>query len=485
MSIPRYIPPLVALVTATALVTAHPIPVEHHDRTVFVRLTDKEVMIEYTLALDSRTQAKDLYALRQQIGKPPELDQINGLYAELYGPRIAAGLVGRVDGQAIAIRYDAYELRIEDHLRYILTLSAPLPLGSRAEHHITIVDSNFALEPGVLRLAIRGNGSVELAASNAPDDPQRARPMTVADLAGIHGERLRTVEATFHIGARSATASASGSVASQPGISPATFWETLRSFELRRLVDSDRGLAMLLVLAFIFGAVHALQPGHGKTLVAAYLVGEQGTVAHALFLGLVTTLTHTSSAILLALVIPLLYPQVETEVEFALELGCGLLIVFMALWLLLRRLAGQADHVHLFGGHHHHHHDEHDHHHHLPTGQRVSLWALVSLGVTGGVVPCVDALALLTLTLLAQKLWLGLPLILAFSLGLASVLVTVGVLVVKFKRFADSRWGGGRFVKMLPILAAALTLLLGLWMCREALRNHEERLQTLSTIREL
>jgi ABC-type nickel/cobalt efflux system permease component RcnA len=83
----------------------------------------------------------------------------------------------------------------------------------------------------------------------------------------------------------------------------------------------------------------------------------------------------------------------------------------------------------------------------------------------------------LTLTFLAKKLWLGLPLILAFSLGLASVLVGMGILVVKFKRFADSRWGRGRFIKALPLLAAGVTLLLGIWMCREALRNHESMLR--------
>src|SRR5439155_27187441 len=124
-----------------------------------------------------------------------------------------------------------------------------------------------------------------------------------------------------------------------------------------------------------FGAVHALTPGHGKTLVAAYLVGERGTVWHALLLGLVATLTHTGAVLLLAALLPLLFPQaVPAQVQGVLGFVGGLLIAGMGAWLLLRRLSGQADHFHLPGtGHHHLHghgldhspadhvHDEHGH----------------------------------------------------------------------------------------------------------------------------
>jgi ABC-type nickel/cobalt efflux system permease component RcnA len=140
--------------------------------------------------------------------------------------------------------------------------------------------------------------------------------------------------------------------------------------------------------------------------------------------------------------------------------------------MLLRRLAGQADHFHLFGGHHHHHGPgEHHHHHHSPADGPVGWGALTLLGMTGGLVPCVDALALVTATWVTGQFWLGLPLILMFSLGLASVLVAVGVMVVKFKQFAGSKWGEGRGVKSLPIISALLTLALGLWMCQEALQT--------------
>ena len=480
MTILRFCLAMVALLVATSAATAHPIPVQHHDRTVLVRLTENGVIVEYTLALDARTQAKDLFALRDQFAKAPDLDKIDQVYAETYGPRIAAGLVAILDGEELNFAYRSYQLKIEDHLRYVFSLQAPLALKpERQAHRLQVIDSNFTWEPGQFRVGLRSEGQIELKRSNVVEDPERARPVNMGDSAQAQNQKLRMVEASFLAplpAVPSPSKPAPASAAAAPPAEKLGFWQVLTSFDLRRLIDSELGLALLLVLAYVFGAVHALQPGHGKTLVAAYLVGEHGTIGHAFFLGLVTTLTHTSSAILLALIVPMLYPDVESEIAFVLELGCGLLIVFMALWLILRRLAGQADHVHLFGGHHHHPHDGHDHHH-LPPDGKVSLWALITMGITGGLVPCVDALALLTLTFLAKKLWLGLPLILAFSLGLASVLVGMGILVVKFKRFANSRWGRGRFIKALPLVAALATLLLGLWMCREALRNHEDMLR--------
>src|SRR5262249_33262971 len=133
---------------------------------------------------------------------------------------------------------------------------------------------------------------------------------------------------------------------------------------------SRRGFLGLLCLAACFGAVHALTPGHGKTLVAAYLVGERGTTWHALFLGLVTTLTHTGAVLIIAAVLPLFLPDaVPARVQFVLSLGGGLIVAGMGAWLLFRRLAGRADHFHLRGHghpHHHHHGVTHSHHHSGP-----------------------------------------------------------------------------------------------------------------------
>ena len=220
-----------------------------------------------------------------------------------------------------------------------------------------------------------------------------------------------------------------------------------------------------MLLAFLFGAAHALTPGHGKTLVAAYLVGERGTVWHACFLGLVTTLTHTGVVILIAIILILLLPDemqqsFKTWVQNGLGLVMGLIVACMGFWLLLQRLAGRADHVHLEGGHHHHGAAE------APTARSFGWWGLVMLGVTGGIVPCWDAIVLLFYTVGTSRFWLVLPAVLVFSAGLAVVLVIIGILVVQVPRFVEARFGGdGEFLQALPMVSAiACDVDRGLWL---------------------
>jgi ABC-type nickel/cobalt efflux system permease component RcnA len=189
-------------------------------------------------------------------------------------------------------------------------------------------------------------------------------------------------------------------------------------------------------------------------------------------LGLVTTLTHTGAVFVLAALLPLF-----GGVMMALGLAAGLLVTGMGFWLFLRRLSGGADHVHL-GGHHHDHHHHHHHgpldHYHDEHGHAQALpvstaglgwWGLVVLGMSGGIVPCTDAIIMLGFAISAQRLWLGLPLLLAFSAGLASVLIAIGIAVVYMKGFASSRWGESRLFRALPVISAALVTVMGLWLC--------------------
>jgi ABC-type nickel/cobalt efflux system permease component RcnA len=265
---------------------------------------------------------------------------------------------------------------------------------------------------------------------------------------------------------------------------PAKSWQS----PLLKLLDSPHGLWLLLLLAAGFGAIHALTPGHGKTLVAAYLVGERGTIWHALLLGLTTTLTHTGTVIAVAIALVLFFPKTPPEkVQTALKLGGGLLVAGLGIWLLLRRLSGQADHFHL-PGHGHHHHHGHDHHHaadhyHDEHGnvrplaarsQAVSWGGLIGMGISGGIVPCWDAIFLLGFALITQRLWLGVPLLLAFSVGLAGVLVLIGILVVCAKGLVAYGWGESRLVRALPVVSAILITLLGLWLCYDSIQARSE-----------
>jgi nickel/cobalt exporter len=257
-------------------------------------------------------------------------------------------------------------------------------------------------------------------------------------------------------------------------------------------------VAIALVVAAALGALHALEPGHGKTVVAAYLVGSRGTAWHAVLLGLIVTASHTAGVYLLGAatiyasryVVPeRLYPWVA--------LGSGLVIAVLGLSLFFRRYAGrEADH-----GHHHHHdghvhhgddhehghadatahrhaHDHghahgdggHHHHSHAPGG--VTLRQLWALGITGGIVPCPAALVVLLSALSLRRVGFGLLLIVAFSLGLALVLVAIGLLVVYAGRLVtrlDER--GPLVTRWLPLMSSAVMTLLGLSIAIQAVAS--------------
>ena len=243
---------------------------------------------------------------------------------------------------------------------------------------------------------------------------------------------------------------------------------------------------MMLVaigVAFVLGAAHALTPGHGKTIVAAYLVGSRGTIKHAAFLGAMVTFTHTVVVFVLGMVTLFLFQSVvPANVTRILGAVSGLSIVVIGAWMLYKRLRGPVhehsnghDHHH---GHdndhdHHHHHDhEHDHNHshdhahghaHIP--EEISWSGLAALGASGGLVPCESALVLLLTAVALGRVALGLVMLVAFSFGLAIVLMGIGVLVIYAKNLLPE---GGRannpFFRWMPVASAAIVLVLGVLM---------------------
>jgi nickel/cobalt transporter (NicO) family protein len=247
-------------------------------------------------------------------------------------------------------------------------------------------------------------------------------------------------------------------------------------------------------IAFGLGAAHALTPGHGKTIVAAYLVGSRGTLKHAAFLGAMVTFTHTVSVFLLGLATLFLFqyvvPQKVTQVLGAIS---GISIIAIGGWMLIKRLrsTGHAhSHSHDHDHHHHdhdhehthdhHHHHDHDHahdrshthtHSHGPGGHthvpdEVSWSGLVALGASGGLVPCESALVLLLTAIALRRVGLGLVLLVSFSLGLALVLMTIGVLVIYAKNLlpGGGSASGNPFFRWMPVASAAVVMLLGMVM---------------------
>lgn len=271
-----------------------------------------------------------------------------------------------------------------------------------------------------------------------------------------------------------------------------------------------------LVISFVLGGLHALTPGHGKAIVAAYLVGSKGRVIDAVFLGLVVTFTHTFSVIALGVVMLVAQEFAPEDIVPWLSLFSGILIVGIGAWLLAKNMkqyytsgvhsqshghqhphghdhghshdhdhshddghSHAHDHDHDHGhddehshddGHDHGHSHDHDHghthshggrtHSHVPP-ERTSFWGLLSLGISGGIVPCVDALIGLLFAISLGKLVWGLIILSAFSLGLAAVLVAIGILMVMAKPLMARFTGEGVWLQRLPIVSAAVVILLG------------------------
>jgi len=246
------------------------------------------------------------------------------------------------------------------------------------------------------------------------------------------------------------------------------------------------GFWFLLSAALIaagLGAFHALEPGHGKTIVAAYLVGSRGTGTHACLLGLIVTASHTAGVYLLGLVTLYASHYVVPEHLYPwLGVFSGLTIAGLGLYLFIRRYSGPS-HYHSDGhSHHHHHHDRfgnphthdgshhHGHKHGDPTHAAVSYRELLALGITGGIIPCPAALVVLLSAVALRRVGFGLFLILAFSVGLAAVLIAIGLLMVHAGRFMSSLKGEGPLLtRWLPMASAAVITVLGLAITFRAL----------------
>jgi nickel/cobalt exporter len=214
-----------------------------------------------------------------------------------------------------------------------------------------------------------------------------------------------------------------------------------------------------LAAALFWGAAHALSPGHGKSIVTAYLVGQRGTPWHAALLGLIVTVTHTVGVFTLGLVTLALSQFVVPDHLYPwLNLASGLLVVSIGVSVLAARWRHARAHAH---GHHLHHHHEHE--------AGPSFRSLFAVGISGGLLPCPSALVVLIAAISLHRVAFGLLLIVAFSLGLALSITGVGLVAVAAKRvFARARFDG-LVLRALPAVSAAVILLAGVLMTVHAL----------------
>ncbi len=240
-------------------------------------------------------------------------------------------------------------------------------------------------------------------------------------------------------------------------------------------------LAAALALAVVLGGLHALTPGHGKGLVAAYLVGSRGTVRHAVALGGIVTFTHTISVIAIGL-LALFASQfiVPSVLVPTMQVLSGLLVVAFGarlVWQRLSSIRGRRGAA-ITHGHDHSNGVTHDHgdgrvHTHLPPAEGLTAGSLVAMGVSGGLVPCPEALGIMIIAVGLNRIVLGLGLIVSFSLGLAAVLIGIGILLVRSRSLIERFGGlGGRWSKVLPLGSAAIVTVLGIGITLNGLATY-------------
>ena len=423
--------------------------------------------------------------------------QESGLAAEVGHPSLAPWVAGMVDTLGRGVRLEVAGRRLPlvagttqivfppgagglPTLKLGIVYRASLDPEARGLLELRYADDNFPGRAGWKEIVVRAGAGAALVSSTAPGaDRSRELADYPVDLVNSPPQDLEA-RATFTRDVAAAGAPATPSLGLPPTRPPSSA-SALANLVARR--EPGAGVvAVALLIAAVLGAFHALEPGHGKTVVAAYLVGSRGTARHALILGLVVTASHTAGVYLLGGVTFYASHHVVPERLYPwLGLGSGLTIAALGAVLFLRRYAGAEDahgHAHDHHGHHHHHEAHlHDHVHvyddaHAPDHghEPVSLRSLVALGVSGGIVPCPAALVVLLSALSMHRIGFGLVLIVAFSVGLAAVLVVIGVLMVYAGRLMTRFRDDGPWIRRwLPLTSSAVMTLLGLGIAVQAM----------------
>ncbi|WP_088226011.1 sulfite exporter TauE/SafE family protein [Desulfosporosinus sp. FKB] len=211
------------------------------------------------------------------------------------------------------------------------------------------------------------------------------------------------------------------------------------------------------------GALHSLEPGHGKGIITAYLVTTGAKVKDAVMIGLISAMAHTLSIVLLVIstssALKVIMPQ---NLTYWIQLLSGVVVIYIGLDMIVKRFFPNNDTNNGCCHHHIGHHYQKDCNHDEPISlkKRASLRNLFLMGFFIGLVPCPSALAILLAAVSADRIPLGLGLVAAFSIGSALTMVTIGLLVVKasstFKRLER-----GRVIDNLSMVSSLLILFLG------------------------
>jgi ABC-type nickel/cobalt efflux system permease component RcnA len=406
-------------------------------------------------------------------------EQITGGELESFAARTARKLVAnlslRADDADVAIAVDSASARLGrgqgglEVLRMEFEFTGELPAP---EVRLHFRDANYDNNLGWREVVAYGTGGRGIAAADVPAESVSKELRTYPD--DLLTSPLDVTEATVDV---APGAERAGPGVGRPQADPAgVFAGAFSSLVERELSPAFTGFAVLVAL--LSGALHALGPGHGKTVMAAYLVGTAGRARHAIAVGVAISLMHTASVIGLCLVTLWAQNVFAPESVYPwLSLISGVVVLCLGTYLLWTRWRrGSRGHGHTHShdhghGEHSHAHEEHSHSHGpaatgAPERSPVSWRGLGALALSGGLLPSPAALVVLLGAIALHRIAFGFLLVLSFSVGLAGALTLIGVLVLRAKEFTARRFG--RSAAALPLLSAAAILAMGLFLTTRA-----------------
>jgi ABC-type nickel/cobalt efflux system permease component RcnA len=398
-------------------------------------------------------------------------------YARTRAEEISAGLELVVDDELRALTLVDQALEEPPGqgglttLRLTALYESPLDEGApNRVRRASFADTNDPDRIGWREIVVVARPDAEVVASDAPAEDITDELRTYPEDRLESPLDLRQISFSFTPGSVAAEPPAldgsSGAVADVDGFAALITRSDLTPLAVASL--------LALALGFGFGAVHAVGPGHGKTIMAAYLVSSRGRPRDAVLLGGVVSIMHTASVLVLGLVLVQVDRSIAAESVFPiLTLVSGVAVTGVGIWLLVARWrklrssgAGRGGHSHTDSdnGHSHDGHDGHDghgHSHALPAGVApLSRRGLVALGASGGLFPSPSAVLVIVAAVGLGRAGLGLALLAAFSIGLAATLSAVGLGLVYGRNIIERR-GGGQRLAFLPVLGAVALIALG------------------------
>src|SRR3984957_12560705 len=498
---------LLSGLTATAF--AHPMgnfSINHYAK---IKIDRGSVEIRYLIDM---AEIPTFQEIRQFDITPAAGDPSASRYITKQEQVLKEGIALQSDGHAVWLNSVSRQLTFADGAGGLPTMKLGFLFRGKLDnaacaHQLSYLDNNFLGRAGWKEIVVRGEGVALLSSSasaidrsqeltNYSSDALNSPPQQLASLVGFSTPRAAVARIIPHRTKIAPPASRlekqSSSFIATPKPVAARPQNTPRS-RFTELISTQGQLSFWVLfsaalIAAGLGALHALEPGHGKTVVAAYLVGSRGTARHAVLLGVVVTAAHTAGVFLLgALTLYASRYIVPEQLYPWLGAISGLSVAGLGVFIFLRHLTGES-------GEHSHAPGEQHSHWFLsmfkrtsaaqgvngtaisdgvePVEPALSLRELCMLGITGGIVPCPAALVVLLSAFSLHRIGFGLFLITAFSLGLAAVLVIVGLTMVYAKRVMSSRVrAGNAAARFLPFLSSAFMVVLGVGITASAVAS--------------